>query len=88
MQKNVSGSGEVKLPLPWSTVGPDSPVGIATRYGMDDPVSKPGGEGVGRDLPHPSKPVLVPSQPPVQWVSGFVLRVKVVGAWLQTYTPI
>jgi len=66
-------------------VGPNSLVGIAAHYGLDDPGSKPSEEG--RDLLHPSKPVLVPSQPPVKWVSGFFLRVKVVGAWHKTFTP-
>ena len=46
-------------------VGRDSAVGIATRYGMD-------GLGIesrwGRDFPHPSRPALGPTQPPVQWV--------------------
>ena len=48
-------------------VGRDSSVGIATRYGLDGP-------GVesrwGRDFPHPSRPALGPTQPPVQWVPG------------------
>ena len=47
--------------------GRDSSVGIATRYGLD-------GLGIvsrwGRDFPHPSRPALGPTQPPVQWVPG------------------
>jgi len=45
--------------------GPGSVVGIATGYGL---------EGLeiesrwGRDFPHLSRPVLGPTQPPVQWV--------------------
>ena len=39
--------------------------GIATRYGLDGPVieSRWGG---GRDFPHPSRPALGPTQPPIQ----------------------
>ena len=48
-------------------VGRDSAVGIATRYGL-------GGPGIEswcwRDFPHPSRPALGPTQPPVHWVSG------------------
>jgi len=44
-------------------MGPDSSVGIATRYGLD-------GQGIetllGQDFPHPSRPILRPTQPPVQ----------------------
>jgi hypothetical protein len=47
--------------------GRDSLVGIATRYGLD-------GSGIecrwGRDFPHPSRPALGPTQPPIQWVTG------------------
>ena len=52
-------------------VGRDSSVGIATRYGLDGP-------GIefrwGRDFPHPSRPSLGPTQPPVQWVPGISRR--------------
>ena len=49
--------------------GRDSSVGIATRYGLDGPgiESRWGG---GRDFPHPYRPTLGPTQPPVQWVPG------------------
>jgi hypothetical protein len=47
--------------------GLDSSIGIATRYGLD-------GAGIesrwGRDFPHPSRPALGPTQPPIQWVTG------------------
>ena len=45
----------------------DSPVGIATRYGLDGPGIE---SRWGRDFPHPSRPALGPTQPPVQWVPG------------------
>ena len=50
-----------------NSVGRDSAVGIATRYGLD-------GAGIesrwGRDFPHPSRPDVGPPWPPVQWVPG------------------
>ena len=50
-----------------NSVGRDSSVGISTHYGL-------GGPGIEsrwrRDLPHPSRPTLEPSQPPIQWVPG------------------
>jgi hypothetical protein len=45
-------------------VGQDSSFGTATRYGLEGPGSKPG----GRELPHPPKPALRPTQPRVKWV--------------------
>jgi hypothetical protein len=47
--------------------GPDSSVGIATRYGLEDPGIE---SRWWRDFPHPSRPTLGPAQPPIQWVSG------------------
>jgi hypothetical protein len=48
-------------------VGRDSSVGIATRYGLDGPGIE---SQWGRDFPHPSRPALGPTQPPIQWVSA------------------
>ena len=60
-----------------AVMGRDSSVGIATRYGLDGP-------GIefrwGRDFPHPSRPALGPTQPPVQWIPG-LSRGKAAGAW-------
>ena len=51
----------------WQRGGRNSSDGIATRYGL-------GGPGIesrwGRDFPHPSRPALWPTKPPVQWVPG------------------
>ena len=41
--------------------------GIATRYGLDGPGIE---SRWGRDFPHPSRPALGPTQPPVQWLPG------------------
>ena len=54
-------------------MGQDSSVGIATRYGL-------GGLGIeslwGRFFLHPSRAVLWPTQPPIQWVPGLSRWVK------------
>ena len=51
----------------------DSSVGIATRYGLDV-------QGIesrwGRDVPHPSRPALVPTQPPVKGYRVFCRGLK------------
>ena len=58
--------------------GRDISVDIATRYGLEVP-------GIEfrwrRDFPHHSRPALGPTQPPMQWVSGFFPGGKAVGAW-------
>ena len=49
-----------------SVRGPGSSVGIASDYGLDGPGSNPGGDEIFR----PCRPVLGPTQTPVQWVPG------------------
>ena len=45
----------------------DSSVGITTRYGLDGPEIE---SQWRRDFPHPSRPALRPTQPPIKWVPG------------------
>ena len=53
-----------------------SAVGIATCYGLDGP----GIESLsGRDFPHPSRPTLRSTQPPMQWVPGLFAGSKTAG---------
>jgi len=48
-------------------MGRQNTVRIASRYGLDGP----GIESLwGRGFPHPSRPVMGPTQPPTQWVPG------------------
>ena len=58
--------------------GRDGSVSIASRYGLD-------GTGIesrlgGKDFPHPYRPLLGPTGPPIQWVPGFHGD-KAAGAW-------
>ena len=48
-------------------VGQDSSVGKATRYRLNGPGIE---SRWGRDFPHPSRPALGPTQPPIQWILG------------------
>ena len=50
-----------------TSVGRYSSVGIETHHGLDGPGFE---TRWGRDFPHPSRPDLVPTQPPVQWMQG------------------
>jgi hypothetical protein len=62
-----------KLGKEYGTVGRDSAVGIATRYGLDGPEIE---SRWGRDFPHPPRPALGSTQLPIQWVPGLLLGVK------------
>jgi hypothetical protein len=57
--------------------GRDRSVGIAIHYGLDGP----GIESLlERDFPHPSRPALRSTQPPIQWVPGLSWG-KAAGPW-------
>ena len=55
-------------------VGRDFSVGTATLYGAW--TVRRSNRGVGRDFPRASRPALVPSQPPAQWVPGLSRGLK------------
>jgi hypothetical protein len=61
-----------------SNVDRNSSVSTATRYGLDGPGIE---SQRGRDFPHPSRPALGPTLPPIQWVPGLFPAVKATGAW-------
>jgi len=50
-----------------SSVGRDTIVGIATRYGLDGPGFESRWE---QEFPHLTRPTLGPTQRPIQWVLG------------------
>jgi hypothetical protein len=50
------------------TMGRDSSVSIATRYGLDGPEIE---SWQGRHFLYPSRLALGPTQPPIQWVPCF-----------------
>jgi hypothetical protein len=75
---------EICLEYCYCGVGRDSSVGIATRYGLDDPGIE---SRWGWDFLHPSRPTLGPTQPPVQWVPGLFPGGKAAGVWRWPPTP-
>ena len=58
--------------------GRDSVVGIAPRYRLDGPWFEP---RWGLDFPHHCRPVLRPTQPPIQWVPRPFSGAKTARAW-------
>jgi hypothetical protein len=58
-------------------MGRDSSVGIVTRYGLHGPGIE---SRWGRDFPHPSRPAVGPTQPPIQWVPYLLPGGKATGA--------
>jgi hypothetical protein len=50
-----------------SSICSDSSARVATRYGLDGPGIE---SWWGRDFPHPPRPALGPTRPPIQWAPG------------------
>lgn len=73
----VTGTLVPQICLNNNIVGRDGSVAIATHYGLDVPEIE---FLLGLDFLHPSRPALGLTHPPVQWVAGFFLGVKAVGA--------
>jgi hypothetical protein len=67
----VSGATEKENEEIIPIVDRDSSVGTATRYRPDGPGTE---SRWGRDFPHVSRPVLWPTQPPIEWVPGLSWR--------------
>ena len=75
---------EVNKRVPRNLTGRGSAVGIVTRYGLDGPGIE---SRWGRDFPYPSRPVLGPTQLPVQWVPGPSWPQSGRGVALATHPP-
>ena len=58
--------------------GPESSVGIATRFGHNGPAIE---SRWGRNIPHLSTTALGPTQTPVRWVTSLVPWGKVAREW-------
>ena len=70
ISENIELIGDVRLLLHLYILhyGPGSSVDIAMDYGLDGPGSNPGGDEIFRL----SRQALGLTQPPVQWVPGFL----------------
>jgi hypothetical protein len=53
-------------------------VGITTRYELNGPGIE---SQWGLDSPHPSRPALWPTHPPIQWLPGLLPGGKGAEAW-------
>jgi len=58
---------------------------VVTFYRLDGPGIE---QRWGPDFPHPSRPALGPTQPPIRWVLGLSGWGKTVGAWRWSPTTI
>jgi hypothetical protein len=65
-------------------MGWDSVHVITTYYGLDGPGIE---SWWGRDVPHPSRLALGPTQPPIRWVLGLFPECEAAGAWHSSPTP-
>jgi hypothetical protein len=74
MQLNLG----ILLSTKFTFVGRDSVDATAIRYGLDGLEIE---SRWGKDFPHPPRPALGPTQPPIQWVPGLSPEGKAARPW-------